>query len=354
MVFLFAEHYRQVFVRIVRAMIALGFSTCVFAQTPIEAQAQAEAAIKRAIESGQLELAQQLIGQEKTKSPTHVQWLFMEGVVQAQTGQLDQAIRTFKKITESHPEQSEAYNNLGVLYAAKGQLRESKDFLEKALQTHPSYEAAHRNLSDIRAQLAQESYAKALQIKPHASVGAPQLTLLGRIGRDSNAKLAPLALLAKPSAAAVIPKSAPAALAPAAASSANTTAQAPPQPEPLKAPAAPTSAKDKKDIENAVMRWVKAWSDADMDGYYAAYASDFKPSGGVSLSQWKNDRRDRIVTKKSITVGIRQLNIQIDKNTAVVKFQQLYASGNIKSNSRKTLDMLRQGDDWLILRESVK
>jgi len=380
MVFLSATHYRPVFVSAICAMVVLGFSSGVLAQAHTEANAKAEAAIKLAIESGQLELAQQLIRQEKTKSPTHVQWLFMEGVVQAQSGQLDQAIGTFKKITESHPEQSEAYNNLGVLYAAKGQLQESKDFLEKALQTHPSYQAAHRNLSDIRGQLAQQSYAKALQIKPNASVGAPQLTLLGRIGRDANAKLPPFSATAKPSMAPITAQAAPAAKAPAAALPANTTASASSKPETPNAPAAtaataapattaatapvPTpastakpepsaSSKDQQDIETAVMRWAKAWSEADMNGYYAAYAKNFKPSGGVSLSRWKNERRDRILNKKSISVGIRKLSIQIENNTAVAKFQQIYESENIKSDSKKTLNMLRQGDDWLILRESV-
>jgi tetratricopeptide (TPR) repeat protein len=336
-------------------MVLLGFFASVWAQTPTQAQAQAqaqaEAEIKTAIEAGKLDHARQLVRQQKKKAPADVQWQFMEGVIQAQGGQLDQAIRTFKKITETHPEQSEAYNNLGVLYAAKGQLEESKAFLEKALQTHPSYEAAHRNLSDIRGQLAQQSYAKALQIQPKASIGAPQLTLLGRIGRDANAKAAPAPSTAPTTMAAATPPApqptAPTAVAPAASAVALPPASPPEVPKALPTPA------DTQDIGNAITRWAKAWSNQDMPAYYAAYASNFTPARGVSLAQWKNDRRDRIVNKKSISVDIQQLNIQVKDDTAVARFQQLYASGNLKATSRKTLTMVRQGKDWLIVRESV-
>lgn len=140
---------------------------------------------------------------------------------------------------------------------------------------------------------------------------------------------------------------APTAVAPAAAAVALPPASPPAVPK-----AQPTPA-DTQDIENAITRWAKAWSNQDMPAYYAAYASNFTPARGVSLAQWKNDRRDRIVNKKSISVDIRQLNIQVKDDTAVARFQQLYASGNLKATSRKTLTMVRQGKDWLIVRESV-
>ena len=40
-------------------------------------------------------------------------------------------------------------------------------------------------------------------------------------------------------------------------------------------------------------------------------------------------------------------------DTALVRFQQIYSSDNLKGTSRKTLDMVRQGQNWLIVRESV-
>jgi tetratricopeptide (TPR) repeat protein len=391
------------------SVVLIGWSSASLAQTP----SAAEEAIKKAIQAGQLDQARQLVQKERKNAPQAVQWRFMEGVIQAQQGQIDKAIDTFKQITQTHPEQSEAYNNLGVLYASKGQLEASKTFLEKALQTHPSYAAAHRNLSDVHSQLAKQSYAKALQVDPKAKASAPQLTLLGSMGTEQRGQPPgqSMASLTRPAAvapgqaasqaatpAAAAPASAPkaaAASAPAAppaasaakastsvpvpaasptasASAARVAPVAPAKPSPpvavappAAAPAAPTAPPpaanpaadarqaDRAAIEKAVQNWAKAWSDKDMARYYAAYADNFTPANRASRAQWESDRRIRIVSKKSISVEVRELQIKFTGETASARFQQLYTSDNLKGSSRKTLDMVRQGNRWLIVRESV-
>jgi ketosteroid isomerase-like protein len=301
------------------------------------------------------------------------------------------------------------------LYAAKGQLEASKTFLEKALQTHPSYAAAHRNLSDVHSQLAKQSYAKALQVDPKAKASAPQLTLLGSMGTEQRGQPPgqSMASLTRPAAvapgqaasqaatpAAAAPASAPKAAAAAAAAAASAPAAsaakastsvpvpaasptasasaarvapvAPAKPSPpvavappAAAPAAPTAPPpaanpaadarqaDRAAIEKAVQNWAKAWSDKDMARYYAAYADNFTPANRASRAQWESDRRIRIVSKKSISVEVRELQIKFTGETASARFQQLYTSDNLKGSSRKTLDMVRQGNRWLIVRESV-
>jgi tetratricopeptide (TPR) repeat protein len=391
------------------SVVLIGWSSASLAQTP----SAAEEAIKKAIQAGQLDQARQLVQKERKNAPQAVQWRFMEGVIQAQQGQIDKAIDTFKQITQTHPEQSEAYNNLGVLYASKGQLEASKTFLEKALQTHPSYAAAHRNLSDVHSQLAKQSYAKALQVDPKAKASAPQLTLLGSMGTEQRgqplgqsmasltrpAAVAPgqaASQAATPAAAASAsaPKAAaasapaappaasaakastsvpvPAASPTASASAARVAPVAPAKPSPpvavappAAAPAAPTAPPpaanpaadarqaDRAAIEKAVQNWAKAWSDKDMARYYAAYADNFTPANRASRAQWESDRRIRIVSKKSISVEVRELQIKFTGETASARFQQLYTSDNLKGSSRKTLDMVRQGNRWLIVRESV-
>jgi tetratricopeptide (TPR) repeat protein len=393
------------------SVVLIGWSSASLAQTP----SAAEEAIKKAIQAGQLDQARQLVQKERKNAPQAVQWRFMEGVIQAQQGQIDKAIDTFKQITQTHPEQSEAYNNLGVLYASKGQLEASKTHLEKALQTHPSYAAAHRNLSDVHSQLAKQSYAKALQVDPKAKASAPQLTLLGSMGTEQRGQPPgqSMASLTRPAAvapgqaasqaatpAAAAPASTPkaaaaAASAPAAppaasaakastsvpvpaasptasASAARAAPVAPAKPSPpvavappAAAPAAPTAPPpaanpaadarqaDRAAIEKAVQNWAKAWSDKDMARYYAAYADNFTPANRASRAQWESDRRIRIVSKKSISVEVRELQIKFTGETASARFQQLYTSDNLKGSSRKTLDMVRQGNRWLIVRESV-
>jgi tetratricopeptide (TPR) repeat protein len=362
------------------SVVLIGWSSATLAQTP----SAAEEAIKKAIQAGQLDQARQLVQKERKNAPQAVQWRFMEGVIQAQQGQIDKAIETFKQITQTHPEQSEAYNNLGVLYAAKGQLEASKASLEKALQTHPSYAAAHRNLSDVHSQLAKQSYAKALQVDPKAKASAPQLTLLGSMGTEQRgqppaqsmaslthpAAAAPgqAASQAPTTAAAAAPASAPTASASAARTAPVTPAKpsppvavappaaapaAPSTPPPAASPAADTRQAERAAIEKAVQDWAKAWSDKDMARYYAAYASNFTPANRASRAQWESDRRIRIVSKKSISVKVRELQISFTGETASARFQQLYSSDNLKGSSRKTLDMVRQGNRWLIVRESV-
>jgi Tfp pilus assembly protein PilF/ketosteroid isomerase-like protein len=379
----------------------LGWASAALAQTPA-----AEDAIKKAIQSGQLDQARQLVQNERKNAPQAVQWRFMEGVIQAQQGQIDKAIETFKQITQTHPDQSEAYNNLGVLYASKGQLEASKTFLEKALQTHPSYAAAHRNLSDVHSQLAKQSYAKALQVDPKVKASAPQLTLLGSMGSEQRGQppAQNVASLSRPSAqaqaqtpaqtpaqvASPAPTSASAAasspaaatkaassmplpaVAPSASASAARTApptqakpsapvavaavspaSAAPVTPPAASPAADARQTDRAAIEKAVQDWAKAWSDKDMARYYAAYANNFTPANRASRAQWESDRRIRIVSKKSISVEVRELQISFNGETASVRFQQLYTSDNLKGSSRKTLDMVQQGNRWLIVRESV-
>ncbi|ALK89041.1 nuclear transport factor 2 family protein [Limnohabitans sp. 63ED37-2] len=376
----------------------IGVTSATWAQTP----AAAEEAIKKALQAGQLTQARQLVQKERQNAPQAVQWRFMEGVVQAQQGQIDKAIETFKQITQTHPDHSEAYNNLGVLYASKGELEASKTYLEKALQTHPSYAAAHRNLSDVHSQLAKQSYAKALQVDPKAMASAPQLTLLGSMGNQQRVQppathVASLARPAEPAAspapAAVPAPAAPptvaAASAPAATTVAKATTSAPaaaptasaaaaatapakaaapakpsttvaaaapaaaPAAPPAEKPAADTRQADRAAIDKAVRDWAKAWSNKDMPRYYAAYASNFTPANRASRSQWESDRRIRIVSKKSISVEVREMKVSFTGETASVRFQQLYTSDNLKGSSRKTLEMVRQGNRWLIVRESV-
>ncbi|PUE06894.1 hypothetical protein B9Z51_13295 [Limnohabitans sp. T6-5] len=382
--------------------------------------------IKQAIQAGQLDQALKLVQQERQAHPQEVQFQFMEGVVLAQQGQTDKAIETFKKITDSHPDLSEAYNNLGVLYAAKGRLEESRSYLEKALQTHPSYAAAHRNLSDVHSQLAKQSYAKALQVDPKAKISAPQLTLLGSIGRDkqsatplTSSPASPMAETPKsavPSAVAPTPSTAPVApvapavvasapaqalpaakSAPAVAAAAAPTApvaQVTPQvvkaPEPKAPQAKPTEAKqaapattpsptkqpaaatheaskaaaatpkvqapaktDEADVRAAVQAWAKAWSQKDMPHYLAAYSSTFAGADRQSRTKWESDRQVRILSKKSIAVAVNNLKIEVNGTKATAQFQQVYESDNFKGNSRKTLEMVKHGDRWLIARETV-
>ena len=82
-------------------------------------------------------------------NPKNAQALFMKGVLLAEQGRRDEAIRTFTDVTEKFPNLPEPYNNLAVLYADQGQFDKARKALETAIKTHPSYATAHENLGDI-------------------------------------------------------------------------------------------------------------------------------------------------------------------------------------------------------------
>jgi ketosteroid isomerase-like protein len=120
------------------------------------------------------------------------------------------------------------------------------------------------------------------------------------------------------------------------------------------APKAQSSAKtDEADVRAAVQAWAKAWGQKDMARYFAAYTSSFAGPDRQSRAKWESDRQVRIVSKKSISVVINHLKIEVNDNKATAQFQQIYESDNFKGNSRKTLEMVKNGERWLIARETV-
>ncbi|MFN3545113.1 MAG: tetratricopeptide repeat protein, partial [Thiobacillus sp.] len=98
------------------------------------------------------------------KNPKDAQTRFLKGLILADQGKTNDAIATFRGLTEDFPELPEPYNNLAVLYASQGKYEEAKNALENAIRTHPSYATAHENLGDIYAKMASIAYDKALAL----------------------------------------------------------------------------------------------------------------------------------------------------------------------------------------------
>ncbi len=343
--------------------------------------------IRQALVSGQLEQASKLVLQEKQRQPQDTEIRFLEGVIQAQQGQTDKAIETFRKLVESSPGLVEAHNNLGVLYASKGRLEDARKALEAGMLANASYAALHRNLADVQSQLVKQTYAKALQVDSKSRSAVAQLSLLASM--QSRASGPSVEALPPATAAASRPQPTPAApvasVAPSA-SAASAAAVSPPAPttRPAASAAAPLAstptgqtvaetaqttrpsaevrpkpsasvadAAEAEAVRSAVLAWAKAWSRRDMNEYLQSYASNFVPAERLSRSQWEAERKQRILSKKSISVEIRQLKVKVEDKTATVQFQQVYSSDNFTGTSRKTLEMVKQGGRWLIVRETV-
>jgi ketosteroid isomerase-like protein len=120
------------------------------------------------------------------------------------------------------------------------------------------------------------------------------------------------------------------------------------------APAKPAVSNNSvKEAEAAVLAWAKAWAKQDMSAYLGAYGKEFDPPGKQSRSAWEQERRNRIVGKSSISVKLENLNVTVNGNKAVAKFRQDYRAGTLSVSSRKTLELVKAGDRWLIVKEAT-
>ena len=90
-----------------------------------------------------------------------------------------------------------------------------------------------------------------------------------------------------------------------------------------------------------------------MKGYLAAYGKEFDPPGNQSRSSWEEERRLRISSKVKISVKLENLAVSVTGNKAVAKFRQDYKADGLAVTSRKTLDLVKSGERWLIVKEST-
>jgi tetratricopeptide (TPR) repeat protein len=312
--------------------------------------------------------------------PRDPQMRFLKGVIQTETGKATDAIATFTKITEDYPELPEPYNNMAVLYAGQSQFDKARAALEMAIRTNPSYATAHENLGDVYARLASQAYSKALQLDGGNAGVQPKLALIRTLfSADSKGAQKPAAapmvtptpapapVTAKPAPAPVVaaapaakPAPAPVAVAPAAKPASGPSpavvAAAPAKPAAMPAPVtAPViaAAGGEKEVETTVRAWADAWADKNMTTYLASYGPSFDPPGKQVRKAWEEDRRARIVGKSRISVKLSNLTVSVQGNKATAKFKQDYSADALHVSSRKTLELAKAGERWVIVKEST-
>ncbi len=93
------------------------------------------------------------------------------GVVNAQMGQLDAAIRHYNNALSAKPDYAEVHNNLGNALNRLGKHAEAITHFQAALRAMPAYVAAHNNLGNAFHEAGQHedavaSYSDALRLKP--------------------------------------------------------------------------------------------------------------------------------------------------------------------------------------------
>ncbi|MDP3620141.1 MAG: tetratricopeptide repeat protein [Ramlibacter sp.] len=315
---------------------------------PLAAFADDYAEVSRLMRAGKPAEAIARADQYLAAKPKDPQMRFIKGVAQAESGRTADALNTFTRITEEYPELPEPYNNLAVLYAGQGQFDEARATLEAAIRTNPSYSTAHENLGDVYAKLASQAYSKALQLDATNTGLQPKLALIRELftpgkGRPAAGPVAvPAPAVVAAAAPAVVAKAPVAAPPP----SATPPVATPPGP-------APSSSTGSQAVEAAVQAWAAAWSSKDMGAYLGAYGKEFDPPGNMSRKAWEEERRARIVGKSKIAVKLNDVSVAVKGTTAVARFKQTYSADSLNVSSRKTLELVKSGDRWVIVREST-
>jgi tetratricopeptide (TPR) repeat protein len=310
------------------ALVALAAALPVFADDVQEAA--------KLLKAGQHRQALALVDKVLAAKPRDAQARFMKGLILTEQGKSKEAIEIFTKLTQDYPELPEPYNNLAVIYASQGQYDKARAALEQSIRTHPSYATAYENLGDVYAKLASQAYDKALQIDSSNAAAKNKLSLVRElVGRPS------------PGAVAAAPKEAAKPAEPAKPPVVAAVKPAPEAPKP-----APAAADSSAEILKAVNAWAEAWSKKDADAYLAHYARDFKTPGGEARDSWEKTRRARINAPKSISVSLASPKVTMEgADRARVTFRQNYKSDVLKSNSQKTLVLVKADGGWKILEE---
>jgi len=358
-----------------RFLTLLSFALLCFASS---AHADEYADVSQLLRAGKFAEAANKADQFLATKPKDAQMRFLKGVIQRDSGKTNEAITSFTRLTEDYPELPEPYNNLAVLYASQNQFDKARTALETAIRTNPSYATAHENLGDVYAKLASQAYVKALQLDTSNQAVPPKLALIrelfnpGARGQRPAASTPTLAnvppLGSSTSTAAAAPKPPP--TLPTAPSPAISKPAPVQQPAavvavaPVATPATPaatpaaqvvpaTQNNAAKDVESAVKTWAADWSSKNVRGYLASYGKDFAPGAGQQRAAWEESRRQRILGKSRISVKVENLVVKVDGNKATAVFRQDYKADGLAVATRKTMELAKAGDRWVIVREST-
>ncbi len=104
-------------------------------------------------------------------------------------------------------------------------------------------------------------------------------------------------------------------------------------------------------VNITVMNWTKAWSSRNPDKYFKYYSQGFKSDKHASRAEWKQSRRNNLLNKKLLVVGISDMQVSIKDDRATVRFIQRYTSDSYQDTTRKQLDLRLEDGKWLIVKE---
>jgi len=297
---------------------------CIFLFSTFLSHAQSDQSIieeiKVLLKNGSYDDAETLTNQSIENNLNNPELLFYRGIIETNQGEKNQAIVTFRDLTERFPQLPEPFNNLAVLYAEKGQFRLAKEILEQAIKTNPSYLTAHINLGDIFTKMASEAYNKALEIDKSNNIAITKLSMITQLfNYNPNTKNTIMGSIAEKEEAKTIE---------------------------------PSKKELKKNILSLIKNWKTAWENKDMENYLKSYSSNFIYPNNMSRTQWEKYRTNRIIPKKLIRIEIIDIKIKFKKEKIKATFTQNYKSGKLNQTSNKSLTFIEERGQWFIFEET--
>jgi adhesin transport system outer membrane protein len=122
------------------------------------------------------------------------------------------------------------------------------------------------------------------------------------------------------------------------------------------APATPVSSSndvDYSEIRQTLQNWRAAWTKREVDSYLGFYAPNFVPPTGESREAWREKRKAALSRAADISLEIADLTVTLtDATNATMVFKQTYGAANYRDVVTKTLQWMKVGERWLIVRES--
>jgi Tfp pilus assembly protein PilF len=148
-----------------------GFELTEKARIPADIRADYDNAV-RLLEAKQYEQGIGLLLKVTQKAPNATAAYVDLGIAYGKSGDLDQALVSFKRAVDLNPRQLVAYNELGIVYRRKGEFAAARESYERALGVFPGFHYARLNLailcdlylSDLNC--ARDNYAAYQQLVP--------------------------------------------------------------------------------------------------------------------------------------------------------------------------------------------
>ena len=252
------------------------------------------------IDNGQFKAAEKQINSKLKSAPNDLNMLILKGILITKSDSPQNGLNFFLNLETKFKNTPEILNNIGVIYSLLGNTPKAVDYFEKSIKSKQFSNDAFTNLRNSLAQIASETYSKALNIKKE---------------KNKLDQLSFSYLLSSQETKIAINKN-------------NTLEELPIEKKLV----------SKKLARDLINNWISAWTNNDFTSYKSSYIDDFK-GRFLSHQDWLDNREPRVKYPKNIIIKINNLQIVEQSDSKFkVRFTQDYSSSAIKSVGTKTLE----------------